>query len=502
MLRMKNMRKIHLLLLSAFVLATGMVGSRAYSQSGNIVIVEGDITATTTWTSDNIYVLRGAVFVREPAKLRIKPGTLIVGETATIGTLIIDQGAMIEARGEAKRPIVFTSDQCPGPPTRPDCSEFDDRYRGDWGGLIINGRAPINVPGGIAFGEGDTGEYGGNDPDDDSGTLRYVRVEYAGKEFSPDNELNGIAFQGVGSGTEVDYIQVHMNQDDGVEFFGGTVNVKHVLLTNIADDSMDYTDGWTGQAQYVIAQQRADDADQGFEFDNNGENNDLLPRSNPTIYNATLIGDPFDTYGGESDHGMLLREGTAGNIRNSIVYRFKEVGIRLDHTATIIQATQGSLVVGNTIVFGNDPNFDDDAAPFVNVQWPDIYEIDPMLWNPLDHWNPDFRPLLGSPALDGTVPVEPPPAGNDFIEETTFIGAMGPMPEDDWTKFPENWTTTDQGFLGGIVPPGAGGSGGGSTTPGTGNPVHPGNPGEIGDPGNPGAGGSGGPGEVGPGGGH
>ena len=104
------------------------------------------------------------------------------------------------------------------------------RDRADWGGLIINGNAPINVPGGEAIGEGDTGRYGGTNPDDSSGVLRYVRVEYAGTEFSPDNELNGIAFQGVGRGTQVEFVQVHFNQDDGIEFFGGTVDVKYAVV--------------------------------------------------------------------------------------------------------------------------------------------------------------------------------------------------------------------------------------------------------------------------------
>ena len=137
---------------------------------------------------------------------------------------------------------------------------------------------------------GDTGEYGGTDPEDSSGILRYVRVEFAGIEFSPDNELNGIAFQGVGSGTVVDYVQVHFNQDDGIEFFGGTVNAKHLYCTGIRDDSFDWTDGWTGKGQFWVAQQRGDDADNGFEADNNGDDNEANPRSNPTIYNVTLVG--------------------------------------------------------------------------------------------------------------------------------------------------------------------------------------------------------------------
>ncbi|MBA2356109.1 MAG: hypothetical protein H0V80_15775, partial [Acidobacteria bacterium] len=219
-----------------------------------IRIIQGRLTTTLNLTNDHYYVLRGAVFVESGGVLNIQAGTSVAGELATLGTLIVSRGGRINATGTATQPVVFTSDQAVG-----------NRNRGDWGGLIINGRAPLNVPGGVAFGEGDTGEYGGTDPNDNSGILRYVRVEFAGIEFSPDNELNGIAFQGVGRGTSVDYVHVKMNRDDGVEFFGGTVDARHVVLTGIRDDNLDWTFGWTGRVQYLVAQQRGDDADHGIE---------------------------------------------------------------------------------------------------------------------------------------------------------------------------------------------------------------------------------------------
>jgi hypothetical protein len=436
------MKRGKVLLLSFLVLAISMVGNQGFTQSGTVVIVTGDITANTTWTANNVYVLRGAVFVREPATLTIQPGTFIAGELATSGTLIIAQGAKIMAVGTAAAPIIFTSDQPYGPPDWPS----DDRFRADWGGLIVNGRATLNVPGGVGFGEGNTGRFGGTNDADNSGALVYVRVEYAGTEFSPDNELNGIAFQGVGSGTLVDFVQVHMNLDDGIEMFGGTINLKHLVLTNIGDDSLDQTDGWRGSAQYVVVQQRGDDADRGFEWDNSAENNDLLPRSRPTVYNATLVGDPFTVWGPESNRGMLLREGTAANIRNSIVIGFKDAGLRVDQSATHAQVLAGNLIIGNTIVFNNSPNIHSASAGYVNNQWPNVAVIDPLLVDPYNLFNPDFRPQLTSPAVVGTVPVAPPPPGNTFIEPTSFIGAMGPLPTDDWTRTPVKWTTSDQGF--------------------------------------------------------
>lgn len=217
-------------------------------------VLQGRFTRDVALTSDTYWVIRGTVFFHEPEHLTIEPGTRIVGETATRGTLVIDRGAQIIADGRADAPIVFTSDQPIG-----------ERGRADWGGLIINGRAPLNLPGGVGLGEGDTGAYGGDNPDDNSGILRYVRVEFAGIEFSPDNELNGIAFQGVGRGTTVDYVHVKFNKDDCVEMFGGTVDLKHIIVTACGDDSIDWTFGWTGRIQYAVAQQRGDDADRGIE---------------------------------------------------------------------------------------------------------------------------------------------------------------------------------------------------------------------------------------------
>ena len=317
------------------------------------------------------------------------------------------------------------------------------RARADWGGLIINGRAPLNVPGGQGEGEGDTGVYGGTDPDDDSGHLYYTRVEFAGTEFSPDNELNGIAFQGVGRNTEVDHVMVKANKDDGMEFFGGTVEVKHVITHLIADDSYDWTDGWTGKGQFMIAQQSGDDADQGIEADNNGDNNTLLPRSNPTLYNVTLLGDPDTDQGSESDTGMLLREGTSATIRNFIVHGFKEASIDVDGTETftqIVGPTATPMTLASGIVFGNcvvsgcvgefRPDSDDAAAPISTAAWvtgsPNVTTaVSPMLTDPFNLSNPDYRPAPGSPAITGAVTPAAQPA-DGFFEFAPFIGAVGP----------------------------------------------------------------------------
>ncbi len=379
-----------------------------------------------TWTLSETedYLLQGAVFVESGATLTIEPGVEIYGEQASNGTLIVAQGAKIMADGTADAPIVMSSDAAIG-----------SRARGQWGGLIINGNAPTNQ--GETFGEGDTGAFGGNDPADSSGVLRYVRIEYAGIEFSPDNELNGIAFQGVGSGTVVEYVQVHMNQDDGIEFFGGTVNLKYALVTGARDDSFDWTDGWTGKGQFWVAQQYGDDADNGFEVDNSSKDNEATPRSAATIYNVTLVGDPA---GPESDNGMLIREGAAGTYANFIVTGFNKIGLDIDGESSHAQANNGDLVVKNSIFFENSgTNFGDekeddgfDEAGFAAAN--DNEETDPGLVAPFDKTAPDFTPGVSSSAVSAA---SPPVDG--FFEPVDFIG--GVSPSNNWTT---GWTTSAQ----------------------------------------------------------
>ena len=242
---------------------------------GDVCSVEGEFTSDLTFTNDKTWRLVGGVFIGDDVEetvLTIEPGTKIVAKSQKVEqrhSLCIRRGSKIMADGTREEPIVFTSQASVG-----------ERSPQDWGGIIINGRAPINV-GAEAEGEGGTGKYGGTDPEDSSGTLRYVRVEFAGFPVTPENELNSIAFQGVGSGTTVEYIQTHMGSDDGFEFFGGTVNAKYLVATGIDDDSFDWTDGWTGNAQFLIAQQYAGRGDQGIEADNNGDANDAAPMSNP-----------------------------------------------------------------------------------------------------------------------------------------------------------------------------------------------------------------------------
>jgi hypothetical protein len=399
-----------------------------------VIVVTGEITGNDTWTANNYYVLRGAVFVRNGATLNIAAGTRIIGEAGSVGTLIVERGGRLNAIGTRDQPIVFTSDQ-----------RIGARARGDWGGLIINGRAPVNIPGGEGVGEADTGVYGGNQPNDNSGTIRYVRVEFAGVEFSPDNELNGIAFQGVGRGTTVDHVQIHMNRDDGLEWFGGTVDIKYAVVSNAADDSFDWTQGWIGRAQFIAIHQKSDDGDWGIEADNNEANFNYLPRAHPQIYNMTICGDNDTAEGGEAFRAVLFRRGTAVTFRNFLV-RARTTGMQIDNPDTIAQVNNGTTQIGAGVIWGATTNLHSSVAPFVaNGRFPNVLAGgDPsaigLSRNCHRHDSPDFKPTSIATLAGGQLaPIQPPNDG--FFEPVTFIGAVPPPPEDDWTQ---GWTSYPQ----------------------------------------------------------
>ena len=310
-----------------------------------LCVITGTLTSDVHLTANFEYVLSGAVFVggdnTNTATITMDAGVKTYGESGS-DFLVINRGSKIQVNGSASAPVIMTS---------ANDSEATSTTRGQWGGLIINGNAPINgCSEGTALceanGEGSTGLYGGNDPADSSGNLNYLQVKYAGFEITPDNELNGIAFQGVGKGTLVDYVQVHNNSDDGVEFFGGTVDGKHIYLTGNGDDNVDWTKGWTGRLQHVVVVQ-TDRGDQGIEADNNSSNRDSSPRALPVISNMTIIGNA------NTDTGILLREGTGANLSNLIVVGFGDDCIDIDHDATFIAAGGSASTLNGTLTMTN-----------------------------------------------------------------------------------------------------------------------------------------------------
>ena len=299
-----------------------------------VCVLSGVIEADTHLTANNSYILDGAVFIGanevsgSKTKLTIDAGTYVFGNQG-LNFLVIDRNGELHANGSPTKPVIFTYN---GDDTA------TAETRGQWGGIIINGSAPINEAGGEAEGEGSTGIYGGTNETDNSGSLTYVQVKYAGQNITESNELNGIAFQAVGSSTNVDYVQVHNNSDDGVEFFGGTVNAKHIVLTGNEDDALDWTLGWNGNVQFVAVRQGTS-SEHCIEADNNDDNNDATPRSHPTISNMTCAGG-FDDDG----EGIRLREGTGASLSNFVVSNFPVYCIDIDQTATFNNA--GGSIAG------------------------------------------------------------------------------------------------------------------------------------------------------------
>lgn len=391
--------------------------------------VSGVLDEDLTLTNDTLWLLKGGVFVgngTDAVTLTIEPGTEVFGQSQTTppSMLVVSQGSQLMAEGTASAPIVFSSG-----------AEIGDEQAGDWGGIIINGKAPINgcdATPCVVEGEGETGSYGGDDAADNSGVLKYVVVRHGGRQLTEGNELNGIAFQGVGSGTTVDYVHVDSSQDDCMEFYGGTVNASHLICTGIGDDNLDWTQGWTGSLQFMVMQQYPNIGDQGIEADNNSDGNNFLPRSTPNISNVTIVGSPESE---QSDIGILVREGTSSSISNAIVMGFNDACVDVDHEATYEQLDNGSLLIDHSIFDcetlvkangDNDPVAGTDIGPWLMDQTGNV-EADPLLKNPyVIDGSRSFVPTAGSPALSGaSVPLDVP-----FFEQVDFIGAIG---ADDWT---------------------------------------------------------------------
>ena len=404
------------------------------SPPGSMVIriPAGDMSGNVTWESRNTYILEGYVFFTS-GKLTIQPGTVIKGENGS--ALTITKNATLDAQGTAAQPIVFTSNKTPATP-------------GDWGGLVLLGKAPINVVGGTNAVEGfptslgDKITYGGTDGAHDCGKLKYARIEYAGFLLSPDNELNGLTVGGCGNTTLIDYVQVHLGQDDGVEMFGGNANLSHIVITQPDDDALDWDRGWTGKVQFLVIQQRTGRGDKGIEADNNNNDNELLPRSAPEIWNMTMIG----ANGAVTDPqgGIHVRRGTAGKINNSIVMGFTKFAIDIDGSSSVNQFGT-ALRIKNTFIqkgtnataawptnfdgtgAGNDGGFDE--AAMIGGDATNKIDVNPMLGAAFNTTAPDWKPAAGSPVLTGCAT---PPTGLDAT--ATFCGAIGAT---DWTT---GWT--------------------------------------------------------------
>ena len=418
---------------------------------GDVIEVRRNITANTTWQNAYTYVLTTVVFVEPGVTLKIDPGTTILGSSnkENPSALVVARGAQIDAVGTKEQPIVFTSEKPVG-----------SRARGDWGGVVLLGDSRLNTSTststieGVPDLPGNEGlrNYGGFNETQNStcGKLEYVRIEFAGFALTQGNEINGLTLGGCGRGTTIDRVQVHLGADDGIEIFGGQVNIKRVLITRADDDGLDWDEGWTGAGQYIAITQDLD-GDNGIEADNGEDRENDIPRSNPVLSNLTIVserpddqecGNPPTPAGqfrcaqndGNPNRGIYFRHGTAGRIYNSLIVGHQRGAFDIDGEVSINCALkitgQPLLPNGGSCGGGESPTNDGQTftrffgmavssigsvasavqgtAPFV--------DIDIRADNPDDGFPDEFTEVT---AIEGTVFTD-----NPFLDRPTNISRL------------------------------------------------------------------------------
>lgn len=308
--------------------------------------LSGTISANRTLDATKVYLLSGFVYVSSGVTLTIPAGTVIRGDQVSKATLVITRGAKLIAEGTSTKPIVFTSNK-----------EVGSRAPGDWGGIILLGKSINNNPGGTGIIEGGIDAtqavHGGTDAADNSGTLKYVRIEFPGIAYVKDNEINGLTLGSVGTGTTLDYIQVSYSGDDSFEWFGGTVNAKHLVSIANVDDVFDFDNGFVGKLQYLVAQRDPSLADQagqsnGIESDNSASDFTTAPRTRPVISNMTIIGPGNVGVDTKHEYANLWRRGSQMVLGNSIFIGFR-YGIDIRDKETGDALTSGTSLIRNNI---------------------------------------------------------------------------------------------------------------------------------------------------------
>lgn len=423
----------------------------AFSQlNAATITVTGNITANTDWVNTNIYVISGEVYVKNGATLSIQAGTIIQGDkNSTRPCLIVSKGAKIYANGTAALPIVFTSNQPVG-----------QRNPGDWGGIVILGNGVINVPGGKANIEGlpasTDAEYGGSDNNDSSGVLRYVRIEFGGIAFAPNQEINGLTCGAVGKRTVIENVQVSFSGDDAFEFFGGAVNAKNLVSFCNLDDDFDTDFGYSGNLQFGVCFRSPFLADvsgsNGFESDNDASGTYNAPRTMANISNFTMIGPKAtlsSVVNSNFKRGAHLRRSSLESIFNSVTIGWP-IGLLIDGGNCEKAASNDTLMYLNNIIGGcNTKLIASAGAPIdssVGMQaWFDLKSVGSVIFSTSDSvgltspfdsaaFNP--MPKAGSPALTGASFSHPRLAGFENVTHRGAFGATNWM--STWASFTPN----------------------------------------------------------------
>lgn len=432
----------------------------------NVRRIRDAIRASERWTAERDYLLEDTVFV-ERGTLTIEAGTRIYGAQPQ-AALVVLPAATLVVDGTRQAPVVFSSIKPPG-----------QRAAGDWGGVALLGNDFINASDGTDFLEGLESEprtrYGGSGDGTTQGCgrLTYLRIEFAGFRLFANQELNGLTLAGCGPETLVDYVQVHRGDDDGIELFGGRAKIFHAVITQPADDGLDWDQGWRGFAQFVIVQQRASDKN-GIEADNDEFEFDLLPRSAPRVYNVTVVAENNPQ---TRSVGATLRRGTAGQIVNAVFAGHRGGSLVVENRPTQSCAfaadpdlngegcsqdggTESVLDVRGVLYadggedgsshfgdeFDDDPQEPDpDVLPgFVLEDWARDEDRNAafyprgvqVLVDPLDETAPNFAPVAGGPVDQEAALAETPPMDEEFDSTASFLGAIR-SEADDWTQ---GWT--------------------------------------------------------------
>lgn len=406
-------------------------------QEPNYVDVSDFIVEDTTWTADNVYVLKNVVLVIQPATLTIEPGTRILGERNT--ALVTQAGARLEAVGTREEPIVFTSAKPVG-----------QRRAGDWGGLALIGNARINRPDmslNIVTNEEDA-TVGGEDDSWNCGTLKYVRSEFGGGLIDGEKALNGLTLAGCGSETTVDYVQSHFGDDDGIELFGGTVDIRHMIATRPQGDGFDLDVGWRGTGQFLAVQMDVN-GEEGIEMENRGEEPSATPETDFDIYNFTVIGSEQTA---DLQRGGIFKSGGYGKLSHGIFMGPTTAGVHVEGVESAEHGSDGLLEIEETLFFdigasaqGEQPPYftlDEDAETtsfdpknyFNQEGFNNLFGADPGMESAYDLGNPGWVP-----SQENTTGVEPPPEG--FDPTAVYRGAFSPSSPpwtEGWTAYPKN----------------------------------------------------------------
>lgn len=417
------------------VILVGLASARA----DEITVTDSDVEGDVVWTADDTYLLDGFVFVEDGSSLTIEAGTVIKGMPGSgedASALIVARGGKIFAEGTATDPIIFTAET-------DDLSATDDlplSARGLWGGVILLGDAPVNEPGGEAHIEGipesePRGSYGGTNADHSAGIFRYVSIRHGGSNIGAGNEINGLTFGGVGSGTTVEYVEVYNNQDDGFEWFGGTVDTRFLVSAFNGDDSFDYDQGFDGKGQFWFTIQPAENGqgNRAGEHDGGDSQEDATPFATPEIYNVTYIGGGASS-GDPDNQAFNVRDNAGGHYANSIFTDFGNTGIEVEDLESGADSRQrldqGDLTFQNNLWYGfGAGNTVSDFAPqsFVVSYLQDTgnnWAEDPTLRG-ISRTNDgglDPRPTGSSSAFSRATKGVP---ADSFFVETNYLGAFG-----------------------------------------------------------------------------